>query len=65
MAVMKDIPNRGPEVAAVAGLFLGLTLIFSALRLYSRAGVAKSVGADDYLAFASQVCRSSLHCGFV
>ncbi|TVY83984.1 hypothetical protein LSUE1_G001347 [Lachnellula suecica] len=41
--------NRGPELAAVLGLFLGLTWLFVSLRLYVKTFINKSWGADDYL----------------
>ena len=50
-----DFPDRGPELLAVTGLFLGLSMIFTILRFYARAIVVKQVGSDDYLAFAAQV----------
>lgn len=47
--------DRGPEVAAVAILFLTLAWIFVTLRCYVRAAMMKSFGMDDWLAVAALV----------
>ncbi|KAG9237593.1 hypothetical protein BJ875DRAFT_453254 [Amylocarpus encephaloides] len=46
--------NRGPELAAVTGVFLGLAVIFTSLRIYVRT-VSKNWGADDLLFLCSLV----------
>jgi hypothetical protein len=62
--------DRGPQLAAVAILFLTLAWIFVSLRCYVRTVMMKSFGMDDWLAvaslvsWASSVCRSS-HKSFV
>jgi hypothetical protein len=50
--------NRGPQVAGVAGFFLGFAWIAVALRCYCRALVVKSFGLDDWLCFLSMVMAS-------
>lgn len=47
--------DRGPEIAAVAILFLTLTLISVGLRCYVRTVLIKSFGLDDWFAVASLV----------
>ncbi|KAE8452235.1 hypothetical protein EG329_001702 [Mollisiaceae sp. DMI_Dod_QoI] len=41
--------DRGPELASVLGLFLGLATIFVCLRLYVKTFLSKSWGVDDVL----------------
>ncbi|CZR63753.1 uncharacterized protein PAC_13650 [Phialocephala subalpina] len=48
--------NRAPEVDAVAGLFLSLTWITTALRCYVKGFMAKSFGLEDWLAIVAQLC---------
>lgn len=52
------IENRGPELAAIAIFFVTLCHIFVFMRLYARAVIMKSLGADDWLALGSLVSRS-------
>ncbi len=47
--------DRGPQVAAVAILFLTLSWIFVSLRCYVRAIMMKNFGTDDWLAVATLV----------
>ena len=54
----KTYPDRGTELVAVTGLFLGLSMIFTGLRFYARAIIVKQIGSDDWLAFAAQVRTS-------
>ncbi|KAF4628501.1 hypothetical protein G7Y89_g9653 [Cudoniella acicularis] len=56
--------NRGPQVEAVAILFLTLSWVFVSLRCYVRSVIMKSFGADDWLAAAALVLFS-LYCTFV
>ncbi|TVY34859.1 hypothetical protein LSUB1_G005407 [Lachnellula subtilissima] len=51
--------NRGPELAVVFGLFLGLTWLFVALRVYVKSFLSKSWGADDYLLIISLMLFTS------
>ena len=51
--------DRGPQLAAVAILFLTLAWIFVSLRCYVRTVMIKSFGIDDWLAVASLVSRAS------
>jgi hypothetical protein len=50
------IKSRGPEAAAVCGLFLGVTWILTGLRVSVRVSVTKNCGADDSLLVAALVC---------
>jgi hypothetical protein len=50
--------NRGPEVEAVAILFLTLAWISVSLRYYVRAVMMKSFGMDDWLAIVALVSVS-------
>jgi hypothetical protein len=58
--------DRGPEIAAVAILFLTLTWMFIILRCYVRTVIIKSFGMDDWFAvaslveFPSKICPVSL-----
>lgn len=56
--------DRGPQVAAVAILFLTLSWVAVSLRCYVRTIMMKSFGADDSLAVASLVLFT-LYCTFV
>jgi len=47
--------DRGPEIAAVASIFLGLTIIFLSLRCYCRGFILKTFGLDDWFAVLSGV----------
>jgi hypothetical protein len=47
--------GRGVEVFAVYLLFLALTTITVALRVYCRAHIQKAFGADDYFAVLAWV----------
>ncbi|KAE9381535.1 hypothetical protein N431DRAFT_425107 [Stipitochalara longipes BDJ] len=47
--------DRGPELSAVLGLFLGLAYLFVLLRVYVKTFLSKSWGADDTLLLASLV----------
>ncbi|TVY47169.1 hypothetical protein LOCC1_G002578 [Lachnellula occidentalis] len=47
--------DRAPELAAVYGLFLGLTWLFVALRVYVKSFLSKSWGTDDYLLVVSLI----------
>lgn len=59
--------NRGPEVEAVAILFLTLAWIFVILRCYVRTILMKSFGTDDWLAIVALVSNFStiLHLDFL
>jgi hypothetical protein len=52
---MPTMHNRGPELAAVAGLFLGLSWITMISRIWVRLKVTKSLGADDWIMSAALV----------
>lgn len=54
--------DRGPQVAAVAILFLILSWIFVSLRCYVRAIMMKNFGTDDWLAVATLVRYLSGSC---
>ncbi|KAK0118900.1 hypothetical protein ONS96_011977 [Cadophora gregata f. sp. sojae] len=47
--------DRGPELAAVLGLFLGLSLVFVLLRVYVKTFLSKSWGSDDILLVLSLI----------
>lgn len=47
--------DRGPQVSAVAGLFLALSTIGIILRCYCRAFVVKAFGMDDWFAVLAWV----------
>lgn len=47
--------DRGPQVAAVAILFLTLSWVAVSLRVYVRTILMKNFGLDDWLAVASLV----------
>lgn len=47
--------DRGPQVAALAILFLTLSCVAVTLRCYVRAIMMKSFGTDDWLSVASLV----------
>lgn len=47
--------DRGPQVSAVAGLFLALSTIGIILRCYCRAVVVKAFGLDDWFAVIAWV----------
>jgi hypothetical protein len=49
--------DRGPQVAAVAILFLALSWVAVSLRCYVRTVMMKSFGADDWLAVVSLVSK--------
>lgn len=53
--------NRGPQVEGVAILFLILSWIFVAMRVYVRAVLMKGFGTDDWLAIAALVSTPSCH----
>jgi hypothetical protein len=50
--------DRGPQAAAVAILFLVLTWLSVALRVYVRGIMTNAFGVDDSLAVLALVCRS-------
>ena len=52
---MAEPEDRGPQVAAVAILFLTLSWVAVSLRVYVRTMLMKSFGMDDWLAVASLV----------
>lgn len=47
--------GRGVEVLAVYSLFLALTTVTVALRVYCRAHIQKAFGTDDYFAVLAWV----------
>ncbi|KAH6709527.1 hypothetical protein BKA61DRAFT_614489 [Leptodontidium sp. MPI-SDFR-AT-0119] len=49
------VEDRGPELAAVLGLFLGLSLVFVLLRVYVKTFLSKSWGSDDTLLIVSLI----------
>ncbi|KAL3427053.1 hypothetical protein PVAG01_00562 [Phlyctema vagabunda] len=58
------VNNRGPQIEAVAILFLALSIIFVALRCYVRAVMMKGFGLDDWLSLAA-LALFVLYCIFV
>jgi hypothetical protein len=55
--------GRGIEVFAVYLLFLALTTITVALRVYCRAHIQKAFGTDDYFAVLAWVSHLRIkHC---
>ncbi|KAM3081243.1 hypothetical protein ACMFMF_003157 [Clarireedia jacksonii] len=58
MADSTSIPpdhNRGPQILAVCGTLVALTLIVGFLRLYVRLRIIRDVGVDDYLMIGAMV----------
>jgi hypothetical protein len=53
--------GRGIEILSVYSLFLCLTTITVALRVYCRVHIQKAFGWDDWFATLSWVRRSSKH----
>lgn len=51
--------GRGPQVMTVYLLFLSLSTIATAFRVYCRAVVIKLFGWDDWLAVLAWVCMAS------
>lgn len=49
--------GRGIEVFAVYLLFLALTTVSVALRVYCRSHIQKAFGTDDYFAVLAWVCH--------
>ena len=49
------VASRAPELWGTLGVFLVLAWIFTALRVYVRAWVSRSWGADDFLLLAALV----------
>jgi hypothetical protein len=54
--------DRGPQVSAVAGLFLALSTIAIILRCYCRAVIVKAFGADDWFAVIAWVSDAAIDC---
>jgi hypothetical protein len=52
--------DRGPMVLAVGSVFMSLSIIVVALRLYTRGVVQCKLGIDDYLMAFGTVWRFSL-----
>jgi hypothetical protein len=52
--------DRGPQLAAVAILFLTLSWLAVSLRVYVRTVMMKSFGLDDWLAVAALVSSTFL-----
>ena len=52
--------GRGPELIGVYSMFVALTTIFVAIRVYVRTRLVKSVGADDYTSVASWVSLTGM-----
>lgn len=51
-------PNdRGPELAVIVAVFLGLSSITVALRCYVRAHILRAFQVEDWLAVATMVNR--------
>ena len=46
---MADIGGYGPIIVAIMWAETGITLLFVALRLYTRIRINRTVGWDDYL----------------
>lgn len=55
MAVVQTYGGRGPKINAVCWILFFIALFFTCLRLYTRAVILKSVGADDWLTIVSIV----------
>lgn len=52
----------GPMVNAVLWVHVVVFAVFVALRIYTRAMILRSVGADDYLVVVALVWISKHHC---
>jgi hypothetical protein len=62
MADSTSIPpdhNRGPQILAICGSLVALTLIVGFLRLYVRIRIIREVGVDDYLMMGAMVSTLS------
>ncbi|KAK6950088.1 hypothetical protein Daesc_008413 [Daldinia eschscholtzii] len=47
------LDDRGPELAVVVAVFLGLSLVTVALRCYVRAHILKAFQVEDWVAVAA------------
>ena len=47
--------NRGPEILAVCGSLVGLSLVVVLLRVWVRAKIVGHMGADDWTIIAAMV----------
>jgi hypothetical protein len=56
--------NRGPEILAVCGGFVALALVAVLLRIWIRAFMVKSLGADDYVMIGAMVSVAYLRSRF-
>jgi hypothetical protein len=57
---MSDTPtfpdvNRGPEILAICGSLVAITLVMVVLRIWVRATMIKKVGWDDHCMIAAMV----------
>ncbi|KAH8591780.1 hypothetical protein B0O99DRAFT_265631 [Bisporella sp. PMI_857] len=55
--------NRGPEVSGSAGFFLALSTVAIVLRCYSRLGISRIFGLDDYFSVLAWILFV-FYCGF-
>lgn len=51
-----NAPNAGLTITLVGGIFTAVALLFVSLRVYVRALMIRSFGADDYAICATWVC---------
>lgn len=55
-----DTSTNAPSILAINGFFCGFTVLVVLARVYVRAVMLKSMGADDYLITAAMVRRNLL-----
>lgn len=60
MVVEQSYGGQGPKVNVVCWLLFLIAFVFTCLRLYTRAVILKSVGADDWLTLIS-IVRLHVH----
>ena len=51
-----NVPNEGLTITLVGGIFTAIALVFVTLRVYVRAIMIRSFGADDFAISATWVC---------
>lgn len=54
--------NRGPEILAICGTLVALSVLIVGLRIWVRARMIGQVGIDDWTIIAATVCVSPQRC---
>jgi hypothetical protein len=52
---MAEVEDRGPQLRAVCTVLLTVTILSSLLRCYTRLGIVKAFGLDDWLMMLANV----------